>query len=407
MNELFNKNLELIATYNKELVEKVLNHQEISKPTQLVNALSGDTNLLYDNKYVHDNVDPTYEAIEICHNLIANKGNKKVCLLYGLGLGYLLKRFSQKYEGRIIIIEPNLDILRIVLEVVDFSEDFSKQNIKIASNDKEIQACTSAFSVNYSDEMVLSYLPFYQNAYQDHILALENALKKINKQSDIWTTPCKINVGPGAWEKEGWITLDCYIEADIQVDLRKFTPLPLADNIIEKAFSSHCIEHIEDPHLEFLLKELYRTLKPGATLRLACPDADKALNAYKNNDRSWFSGIITKKEDGIGALLLNTFVSYEAGSGGPQVPEEEVRGKFESLNKEDFIKWCLSLCDRTRPYIAHINGIYYEKLEKMLKNAGFVNIEKSSFKNSKDEELRGPKFDQHQLASLFVECQKP
>ncbi len=409
MSKIFKKNLLLIAEYNQLLAEKILNHKEITRPIQLVNSESEDANLVYDNEFVHDNTDPVYEAIEVYQQAASNdfNGEKRVHLLYGLGLGYVLKRFAKKTDEKIIVIEPSADILRIAAEIVDFSEELSLPNIRLAGNIPEARKCMSDLSVNMSDNFTLSTISFYYKMYAPEINSIDAGVKNINNKDKIIDKPCKINIGPGIWQEKDWMTLDCYVKADIRVDLRKCTPFPIVDNMVEKVFSSHCIEHIEDPHIEFMLKELYRTMKPGGVLRLSCPDADAALEAYKNNNRKWFSGICTRKDDPVGALLLNTFVSYEAGTGGPRVPEEEVREKFYSLEKDDFINWCLSHVDRSRPYIAHINGIYYEKLERMLQNAGFVDIERSSFGNSRDEELRRPKFDMYENVSLFVECYKP
>ncbi len=409
MSELLKKNLLLIAEYNQPLAEKILNHNEITGEVRLETSESGDTNLVYNREFVHDKVDPVYEAIEAYQRVSQdnNNGEKRVHLIYGLGLGYLLKRFAKKTDEKIVVIEPNMDILRVITEIVDLSEELAMPNIRLAGNMPEARKCMGKLSVNMSDTLTLSTIPFYYKSYTTEINSINASVKSFNHKDKIMDKPCKINIGPGIWKEEGWTTLDCYVQADIQLDLRKCTPFPIVDNVVEKVFSSHCIEHIEDPHLEFMLKEVYRAMKPGGILRLSCPDADGALEAYKNNDRDWFTGICTRKNDSIGALLLNTFVSYEAGVGGPQVPEEEVRKQFNSLEKDEFIKWCLSHVDRSRPYIAHINAIYYEKLEKMLKKAGFVDIEKSSFRNSRDEELRGIKFDMHLKVSLFVECRKP
>ncbi len=407
MSETLKKNLLLIAKYNEDLAGRILDVKEIKKPVQLVNAESGDANLLYDNEFVHDNTDPVYEAIEIYQKIASNEGEKRVHLIYGLGLGYVLKRFAQKTDEKIVIMEPNSEILRVVLELVDLSEELSKPNIRLAGNVEEMKRATGELSVNMSDTLTLSTTSFYYKFYNNQINSLNVALKNINNKEKVIDKPTKINIGPGLWTKEGWITLDCYVKADIQADLRKCTPFPIVNNVVEKIFSSHCIEHIEDHHLEFMLKELYRVMKPDGIMRLSCPDADLAFEAYKNNDPGWFNGICTKNGDPIGAKLLNTFVSYEAGTGGPQVPEKEIKEKFDTLEKDEFIKWVLSHVDRSRPYIAHINAIYYEKLEKMLKDAGFVDIEKSSFNNSRDEELRSTEFDKHKLASLFVECYKP
>lgn len=409
MSEVLKNNLLLIAEYNEDLAERIINHKEISKPIQLIDSESGDTNLVYGDDYIHDHSDPVYEAIEV-HQQAAlgkNNGEKRVHILYGLGLGYVLKRFAAKTDEKIVVVEPNLDLLRVVLELVDFTEELSKPNIRLAGNIKEMRKSMGNLAVNMSDTLSLSTTPFYYKTYTNEINSINAGIKNLKNTAKLIDKPCKINIGPGLWKREGWHTLDCYVKADIQVDLRKHTPFPIVDNVVEKVFSSHCIEHIEDSHIEFMLKELYRTMKPGGVLRLSCPDADSALEAYKNENRDWFKGICTRKNDPIGALLLNTFVSYEAGSGGPQVPENVIRENFNSMEKDEFIKWCLSHVDRSRPYIAHINGIYYEKLEKMLKNAGFVDIKRCSFRNSRDEELKDPAFDMYENVSLFVECVKP
>lgn len=406
MNQILEQNLNFIKEYNPELAERVKNHTALSVNIELVHSKSGDANLIYDGKFVHDNNDPVYEAMSIYEkNVLQN--DERIHIIYGLGLGYLLSRYASKFPGKVVVLEPNIDILRVVLELVDFSDVFSNNNISLAGNIEEVQACMKKLSVNYSDKLAISYTDFYNNMYTQEILGLMYGIQKINREQEKIDYPCKINIGAGRWEKPGWLTVDCYMEADIQVDLRKNTPLPIADGVVEKIFSSHCIEHIEDTHLEHMLKEAHRVMKPGAVMRLSCPDADEALQAYKNGNINWYSGIITRDGDPIGARLLNTFVSYEAGTGGPEQPEEVIKEKFETLSKQEFIEWCLSLCDRARPYIAHINGIYYEKLERMLKEKGFVNITKSSFGNSADEELRGPEFDLHESVSLFVECYKP
>lgn len=407
MSEILKSNLEHLEKYNPALVNKILTLKGLKNSIQVIQSDSGDPNLTYNNQPVHDNVDPIYEAAEICQKNTAVPGADKVHVIYGMGLGYLLKRFADKTQERLILIEPNIEILRAVLEAVDFTPELSRKNLRVASDDVELKKCVSSLSVNYSDTLTLSYTDFYLDNYTSHIRGIEETIKKFNKPQKIIDKPAKINIGAGAWGQPGWLILDCYQEADIQIDLRKCEPFPVADNMLEKVFSSHCIEHIEDPHLEFLLKELYRTMQPGGILRLICPDAEMALEAYRNNDHAWFNGLGTRRDDPIGARLLNSFVSYEAMSGGPQLPEDVIREKVETLELDEFINWALSLCDRSRHYIAHINGIYYAKLRKMLENTGFVDIEKSSYQQSRDEELRGANFDKHPVVSLYVECYKP
>lgn len=399
---ILEKNLELIKPYNEQLVEQILNVTEITKPVEFLEATSGDTILSYNGIILDDKIDPVDTSNQIFCKLRDNDPDN-VYVVFGLGLGYLFKRFAKSCKGRVIVFEPNIEILRLVLEFVDFSEELGKPNVFIANSVKKvIEVINKGFT--YGIKLSISALDTYIKLYPANYSELSKLFEKANPGKKLEGS-IKLNIGAGVWKKKGWYTLDCYLEADIKADLRRCKPLLLDDNQLEKVFSSHCIEHIETHHLQYLLKELYRCMKPGALMRLACPDADLAFEAYKNNDIEWFNGIHTKGE--IGAKLVNTFVSYEAGQGGPPVEEDVVREKFESLSKDEFIEWAISLCDRSKRYIAHINGIYYEKLEKLLEEAGFENIERSSFNNSKDNEFRGEGFDLHPTVSLFVECNKP
>lgn len=401
-NSILLNNLSQIRRYDNELAEKILAHNTPDGQIEVFQSISGDYNITYNGEAVHDDVDPLDEAQNIYYKNTTDD-KSLIYVILGLGLGYLLKQFVQNSPNKLIIFEPNLDILRFTLEVVDLSEDLAKQNVSIVHNAQDVPQRFKDFSFNYSDKLKLIYLDFYARNYTKYAQELLFYEQKYNIEQKILNKSMKINVGAGKWEKEGWKTVDCYQEADIQVDLRKCTPFPVADNMIEKVFSSHCIEHIEDPHFEFMLKELYRCMKSGAVIRLACPDADGAFEAYKRKDIKWFDGIISLGH--LGERMVNFFVSYERG--GPKISQEEVDEKFNTLGKEEFIRWCISLCDRSRPYIAHINGFYYEKLERQLKEAGFVKIERSSFKGSRDEELRGPEFDLHPSVSIFVEAYKP
>ena len=216
----------------------------------------------------------------------------------------------------------------------------------------------------------------------------------------------KINIGGGPWARKGWHNLEWYSKntATIQQDLRKCLPIPLESNTMEKAFSSHCIEHLEDYQLRHLFSELYRIMKHGAVLRLSCPDADLFYKAYGENNICLFEWVYGRS---LEEKFINCFVSYEGGSGVPNVNPAIVKKNYTELSKEDFLNWAISHVDRTREYIAHINWLNYPKLSVMLAEAGFTDIEKSGVYQSKDEEFRDDKdFDLHHGISLFIECRK-
>lgn len=213
----------------------------------------------------------------------------------------------------------------------------------------------------------------------------------------------KIELGGGKKVRDGWINLDYYSKtADIKLDLRTCPKLPFHDQSIEKVFSSHCIEHIENNHFEYLLKELYRITKKGALIRFSCPDTDLFYKAYGEKDESKFTWIFGKT---LEERLINCFVSYERGTGVEGVNPETVKKFYNELPKEAFLDWTLTHIDRSRPYIAHCNWFNEDKLFKMLTKAGFKNIERSEPNQSRDEELRQG-FDGHLAISIFMECVK-
>jgi len=63
-----------------------------------------------------------------------------------------------------------------------------------------------------------------------------------------------------------------------QHDLRK--PLPYNDNTVDMIFTSHTLEHLSDEEGLQLLRECYRTLKPGGIIRIAVPDTELLVQEY-------------------------------------------------------------------------------------------------------------------------------
>lgn len=237
--------------------------------------------------------------------------------------------------------------------------------------------------------------------------------KIIKDKVECKTEGFSINLGAGKWHKRNWKNIDWYsdeIFVDYKLNLLEECGLPFKDNVVSKVFTSHLIEHISDENLENMLHEIHRVMQDNAILRITCPDADLAFEAYKNKEIDFFysKNGVSLAGDTIERRLVNFFASYEKNdySGGPIVTDNEVKEKIDSLSKSDFIKWCKNQIPLDAEYIGHINGYYFEKLECMLKEAGFRNIIKSKFRKSSDIELRGEEFDNRPQQSLFVECYK-
>jgi SAM-dependent methyltransferase len=86
-------------------------------------------------------------------------------------------------------------------------------------------------------------------------------------------TPLKLNVGCGRNILEGWVNLDSYAQAgvDIVADLEQCatSPIALANDSVDEFLLSHVLEHIRQPLP--LMQELWRIAKPGAKMTIRVP----------------------------------------------------------------------------------------------------------------------------------------
>lgn len=78
-----------------------------------------------------------------------------------------------------------------------------------------------------------------------------------------------LELGCGANKKKGFYGIDIsnLNGVDLVFDLNK--GIPLKDNSVDKVYSSHCIEHIEEPLKIF--EEIYRVLKEDGTATIILP----------------------------------------------------------------------------------------------------------------------------------------
>src|SRR5439155_11396257 len=65
----------------------------------------------------------------------------------------------------------------------------------------------------------------------------------------------------------------------IHWDLRRGVPFP--DDMFDVVYPSHVLEHIERCSAPAFLRECYRVLKPGGTIRVVVPDLDLLVQNYR------------------------------------------------------------------------------------------------------------------------------
>lgn len=159
MTEILEKNIKHIKKYNPSLCDKVLAIKTLSKSFEINTNFVGEYNLVIDGMPVHSLTGAQQEAKDILENLPHNNMNS-VHILYGLGLGYLLDEFSQSVNGSIIVYESDIELLRYVLETVDFSSSFENNNCYIASSLDEYRMIFEHV-FRYRTKVSLSALDYY------------------------------------------------------------------------------------------------------------------------------------------------------------------------------------------------------------------------------------------------------
>jgi len=178
-----------------------------------------------------------------------------------------------------------------------------------------------------------------------------------------------LNLGCGHNKIPGWINADFFADIkpwkiktkrpDWMLDLRY--PLKCPDNVWNGVFTEHTLEHLFPTDVLALLKELKRTMVPGAYLRITVPNLKKYVDFYCNKE-------VDKK-----------FLRYETKA-----------AAMRSLTQNNYH---VSLWD------AELLGIF-------LKQAGFVEIREVEFMKGKDTSLLKEK-EGRSWETLYVEARKP
>jgi predicted SAM-dependent methyltransferase len=175
----------------------------------------------------------------------------------------------------------------------------------------------------------------------------------------------RLNWGCGSWPEPGWINSDIKDGPgiDISCDIRK--GLPLEEDSLDYAVSIHALPEIQYGDLVSVLTELRRVLKPGGVLRLALPDLDKGIQAYLEKDRDYFL-VPDEHAKSIGGKLVTQLLWY---------------GWSKTLFTYDFV-------------------------EELLGSAGFAEIARCGFRETKSGIAEIVILDSRERESLFVEATK-
>ena len=136
-------------------------------------------------------------------------------------------------------------------------------------------------------------------------------------------------------------------------------PFKCPSNAFDGVFLEHVLEHFDIDGAAFVLREIWRILKPSGVVRIIVPSLESSVEGY----------LLDKQNPATRALA-----------------SERIR----TLAQE----WL------------HLSVWDFDRLELALKEAGFLAVERASFGKSRDEVLI---FDlkSRQNGSLYAEASKP
>jgi len=100
----------------------------------------------------------------------------------------------------------------------------------------------------------------------------------------------KIDIGCGNRPKKRYIGIDRYIKKKSSIQAEALN-LPFKDGSIDAIYCSHMIEHIPHSKTDILFLEFFRVLKSGGKLELLCPDFEKIVEMWLENNYEYRWGI--------------------------------------------------------------------------------------------------------------------
>lgn len=165
-NKELEKNIDRIAQYDKELANKIL-MTDISKSNISITKTQKDEyTLVYNNVMMHNPNGAADEANKILADIQNKNEENALRVIFGLGLGYLADEISN-LKGKIIIYEPNLDILKFVFSIASIDAIY-KENVFVCSDKTTLYNLVQKYT-NTDSKLTISFLPAYYHLFTEEL----------------------------------------------------------------------------------------------------------------------------------------------------------------------------------------------------------------------------------------------
>ena len=241
------------------------------------------------------------------------------------------------------------------------------------------------------------------------------------------------NVGAGSFYHPFWTNIDYASDwyggvqkNVIHHDLMSKSPLPIETGNAKIIYTSHTIEHIKEEAVQVLFNEAYRCLEAGGIFRITTgPDAETDFRALVNKDEDWFywdrnyvdkgsyESIFVKPATSV--PLSERWLHHVATQLAPndisrsnvKFSDREIWQAIDKFGFPGVLDHLCGLCEfqGDRPG-NHISWWTHDKISLFLKNAGFKNIYRSGYGQSRSPLMRNSElFDStHPQMSIYIEA---
>ena len=169
---MFSRNLEFLNNLALKSRLERITLEESSKNMSYCMTPSNDYLLMKDDVPFDDIYNPREAIKETLKSTIKNPmGNNDIIITFGIGLCYMLDEVYNTYPSRIIVYEPDINVLHFVLNNVDISEHLASGRVFITDNLDELMKKLSEMYIT-KDKVEVVYLKNYAIVKSTELMAL-------------------------------------------------------------------------------------------------------------------------------------------------------------------------------------------------------------------------------------------
>ena len=190
--ELFQKNIILLKKKSPPLAQKLVKIRKIDEEKYKLiqarnNSLTLQVKINGQFYLLHSRYDPESESNALIERLIQDTYDIIFCGGFGLGF-YTKSLFALKYKSfsKLIIIEKDLNILKIALQVFDFSKILKDKKVEILFEENNSVPDLNEILINSVSKKVYTFIPqVYIKIYPDFYLNLKHLIDSYLSRKNI------------------------------------------------------------------------------------------------------------------------------------------------------------------------------------------------------------------------------